>query len=156
MLSTVQQVGGATGVAVVGVVFFGLLVSQAVPAARAQMSELQDRLSAMGVPDGAIAQFEDEFLRCFEQQAGSQEPGSPAAGCPSPGAGQSGAASEEQEVVGGALGTAARLALADTFSRATWRTILWIEVPLYLVILLLIFALPTPPALLRGPPPIAE
>ncbi len=82
VLATFQQLGGAIGVAVVGVVFFGLLSSRATPAIATVTPQLQAQLAANHVPpaqaDAAVA----TFTRCFKAQAASSDPSQPIAGCP--------------------------------------------------------------------------
>ena len=74
MLTTFQQLGGAIGVAVVGVVFFGLLSSRAPDAVATVTPQLQSQLAAANVPPaqahGAVA----KFTTCFKEQAASSDP----------------------------------------------------------------------------------
>jgi EmrB/QacA subfamily drug resistance transporter len=112
VLTTFQQLGGAIGVAVVGVVFFGLLSSQATSAAGAVTPQLQSQLAAAGVP-AAQAQTEiATFTRCFKEQAASSDPTQPIPGCP--------AASTKPSTnpVTSAFQTAAQQALGRTFVSA--------------------------------------
>ncbi len=53
VLTTFQQLGGAIGVAVVGVVFFGLLSSRAPAAVATVTPQLQSQLAAANVPGTA-------------------------------------------------------------------------------------------------------
>ena len=85
VLTTFQQLGGAIGVAVVGVAFFGLLSSRAADAIATVTPQLQSQLAAAHVPapqaDAAIS----KFTTCFKQQASSSDPTAPIPGCPSAG-----------------------------------------------------------------------
>jgi hypothetical protein len=82
VLTTFQQLGGAIGVAVVGVVFFGLLSSRAPVAVATVIPQLQTRLAADHVPpaqaDAAIATFTCRF----KAQAASSDPSQPISNCP--------------------------------------------------------------------------
>lgn len=61
-ISTVQQLGGAIGVAVIGIVFFGLVGSDASKAVATEKPALTSGLAAIGVP----AQYRPEILSGFE------------------------------------------------------------------------------------------
>jgi hypothetical protein len=86
VLTTFQQLGGAMGVAVVGVVFFGLLSGRA-PTAAAQVSpQLTAHLTQANLPPPAVASSVANFTRCFEEQAASSNPQQSPPGCaPRPG-----------------------------------------------------------------------
>jgi EmrB/QacA subfamily drug resistance transporter len=82
VLTTFQQLGGAIGVAVVGVVFFGLLSSRATPAIAAVTPQLQAQLAANNVPPAQANAAVATFTRCFKAQAASSDPSQPIPGCP--------------------------------------------------------------------------
>ena len=135
VLTTAQQVGGALGVAVIGIIFFGLLSSHAPDAA----VEAGNRLPA-AVPASAKAQFE----HCFITQSRSPDPSVTPEGCPKP------------------TGSGPFFAAADHGRRVDFlfsfdRTLLY-EVGVFLVAALLIGFLPTvtPEALEHAPPPTVE
>jgi EmrB/QacA subfamily drug resistance transporter len=73
-LTTIQQVAGAVGVAVIGVIFFGLLGSHATAVARDYSPALQRQLSAQHVPAPAAAQIVLAFQRCFHDRAAEKDP----------------------------------------------------------------------------------
>jgi hypothetical protein len=109
VLSTFQQLGGAIGVAVVGVVFFGLLSSRA-PAAAAEVTPaLRAQLNAAHVPPTTVDSTVATFTRCFKAQTASSDPTQPVPGCPSPSRGQT------SNPVSTATGGAAQSALAHDF-----------------------------------------
>jgi len=83
VLTTFQQLGGAIGVAVVGVVFFGLLTGGAAPAASAAAPALRVQLTQAGLSPEAVGGTVATFTRCFEAQASSSNPQQTATGCPS-------------------------------------------------------------------------
>jgi EmrB/QacA subfamily drug resistance transporter len=107
VLTTFQQLGGAIGVAVVGVVFFGLLSSRATPAVAAATPQLQAQLATAHVPpaqaEGAIA----NFTRCFKEQAASSDPSQLPQGCQTP--------STSPPAVTAAFKSAAQRALGSDF-----------------------------------------
>jgi EmrB/QacA subfamily drug resistance transporter len=109
VLTTFQQLGGAIGVAVVGVVFFGLLSSQATSAVATVTPQLQSQLAAAGQPapqsQGEIA----TFTRCFKEQAASSDPTQPIPGCPAA------STTPSTNPVTNAFQSAAQQALAQTF-----------------------------------------
>ena len=109
VLTTFQQLGGAIGVAIVGVVFFGLLSSRAPDAVQAVTPQLQAQLAAANVPAPQAQAAIAKFTSCFKQQAASSDPSAPVPGCPSAG---SAAATNPTSL---AFATAARGALASDF-----------------------------------------
>ena len=148
VLTTFQQLGGAIGVAVVGVVFFGLLTSNATNATTPQSTvttQLHSQLTTAGLPPAAVDQQVATFTRCFRAQAASSDPTQPIAGCPSPSTSSSQAASP----VAAAFGSAAKQALATTFVTSE-RSILWFNVGFWALTGLLSLALPRPAR--RGAP----
>ena len=108
VLTTFQQLGGAIGVAVVGVVFFGLLSSRATPAVAAVTPQLQSQLAAANLPapqaDAAIS----KFAACFKELASSSDPTAPIPGCPA-------ASATTSNPVDRAFAEAAQTALAQDF-----------------------------------------
>jgi EmrB/QacA subfamily drug resistance transporter len=81
VLTTFQQLGGAIGVAVVGVVFFGLLSSRSTIAVQAVTPQLQSQLAASQLPAPAADAAVSKFVRCFKEEASSSDPTAPIPGC---------------------------------------------------------------------------
>ncbi len=71
--NTVQQVGGAIGVAVIGVVFFGLLGTQASTSVESVRADLAADLSDIGVPDLQIPRVTKSFETCFIDRANAKD-----------------------------------------------------------------------------------
>jgi EmrB/QacA subfamily drug resistance transporter len=139
VLTTFQQLGGAIGVAVVGVVFFGLLSTNAttVTAPDAGVTaQLRAKLTAAHLPPAVIGQQVATFTRCFQEQAKSSDPTQSIPGCPSPSS-----SSQPQTPVSAAFATAAKQGLAGTFLNSE-RTILWFNVGFWLLTALLSLSLP--------------
>ena len=115
VLSTTQQIGGALGVAVIGIVLFGLLGGGAASAARREATSLPARLHAAGVPLQASGPVVRRFADCFTRRAGSPDPSATPAGCQPP---------RGQRQVGAVLADAGHHATAENFRHATERTLL--------------------------------
>jgi EmrB/QacA subfamily drug resistance transporter len=136
VLTTVQQVGGAVGVALIGVVFFGLLGSQAAGVADDVIPGLQRDLRAAGLPPAVTQQVAAGFRTCFEDRSNAKDPSAIPASC---------ARAQEQaqrqpqlaQVVGATADTARR----QNFSQAFQRTLLF-EIGVFLASFLLVFLLP--------------
>ena len=107
MLTTFQQLGGAIGVAVVGVVFFGLLSSRAPTAVATITPQLQAQLAAAHVPPAQANAEIATFTQCFKEQAASSDPSQPIPGCQTP--------STAPSQVSAAFSTAAQQALGRDF-----------------------------------------
>ena len=137
VLTTFQQLGGAVGVAIVGVVFFSMLSTQATSAAAAGTPQLRSELTAAGVPPAQAGQMVAQFERCFQEQASSSDPSQPVPGCPSPSATNA----QPANPVTRAFAGAAQAALAQSFV-TTEQTILFFNVAFWLLTALLSLALP--------------
>jgi EmrB/QacA subfamily drug resistance transporter len=136
VLSTVQQVGGAIGVALIGVIFFGLLGSQAAGVADDLIPGLRGGLQAAGVPAAVTGQVAAGFRTCFEDRSNAKDPSAVPASCAR---GQ--AQAQAQPQVGRVVATTADAARRQNFSQAFQRTLLF-EVVVFGVCFLLMFLLP--------------
>jgi len=137
VLSTVQQVGGALGVAVLGVVLFGLVGGGAGASVLEATRSVPDRLVAAGLPRGQAEQATAGFRDCFTRQANATDPTRTPPGC----AARPGPAAP-------VFAAAAGSARAHTWLRAVQRTLV-LEVVVFLVALglsRLLPRLPVPPA----------
>jgi len=153
VLSTVQQVGGAVGVAVIGVVFFGLLGSQAAGVADGLLPGLRGDLQAAGLPPAVTQQVAAGFRTCFEDRANAKDPSAVPASCArAQGQGQG------QDQVGQVVAATADTARRQNFSEAFQRTLLF-EVAVFLTCFLLVFLLPAargdPEGAAGAPPAVA-
>jgi EmrB/QacA subfamily drug resistance transporter len=134
VLSTVQQVGGAVGVAVIGVVFFGLLGSQAAGVAGDVAPRLRGELQAAGLPASATRQVEAGFRACFQDRANAKDPAAVPASCAA-------AQGQGRDQAGQVVAAVADSARRQNFSEAFQRTLLF-EVAVFLACFLLVFLLP--------------
>ena len=143
VLSTVQQVGGAVGVALIGVVFFGLLGSQAAGVAAGLTPRLRTELqTTAGLPPAAAQQVAAGFQACFEDRANAKDPSAVPASCAQ-------ARSQGQGEVGQVVAATAESARRQNFSDAFQRTLLF-EVAVFGACFLLVLLLPTASGGARG------
>jgi EmrB/QacA subfamily drug resistance transporter len=137
VVHTVQQIGGALGIAVVGALFFGLLAANGPASGAAQRDGLRSSLTAAGVPAADADATTAAFERCFVDRAAADDPATEPASCreldttlarlPQPGA--------------EAVGTAAATSIRDLFT-TSMTEVLWYQVAAYLLALGLTFLLP--------------
>jgi EmrB/QacA subfamily drug resistance transporter len=143
-LATAQQVGAALGIAVVGVIFFGLLGLNASSSSASALPQLRHELTAARVPAAAQQQITGRFQACFSARAHAKDPTAEPAICaltlreiaasPAPAAVKAEVeAAVEQHAV-----PAARL---YDFTRSI-RTTLWWHVAVFVLALLLSARLP--------------
>jgi EmrB/QacA subfamily drug resistance transporter len=136
VLSTVQQVGGAVGVALIGVIFFGLLGSQAAGVADDLIPGLRADLQRAGLPPAVTQQVAAGFRTCFEDRASAKDPSAVPASCA-----RAQAQGKGQPQVAKVVTATADSARRQDFSKAFQRTLLF-EVVVYLACFLLVFLLP--------------
>jgi EmrB/QacA subfamily drug resistance transporter len=152
VLTTVQQVGGAVGVAVIGVIFFGLLGSQAAGVADEVIGGLQRDLRAAGLPPAVTQQVAAGFRTCFEDRSNAKDPSAVPPSCA-----RAEAQGARQPQLGQVVEAAADSARRQSFSQAFQRTLLF-EIGVFLASFLLVFLLPQArgdPEGAAGAPPAA-
>jgi EmrB/QacA subfamily drug resistance transporter len=81
LFNTSIQVGASIGVAVIGVIFFGLLGSQSGPAAASVAPQLRSGLAAAGVPAATAAQIRGRFQACLHDRLVAADPTVTPASC---------------------------------------------------------------------------
>ena len=135
MFNTGLQLGNSIGIAVIGVIFFGMLGSQSGPAAAAVAPALRSGVVAAGVPASQARQIEDQFRVCLHDRLVAADPTVTPASC-QPKAGQ-----VITPAVRRALAGAGASAVRDDFVASLVRT-LWFQVGVFLLSFLLMFALP--------------
>jgi EmrB/QacA subfamily drug resistance transporter len=147
VVNTIQQVGGAVGVAVVGVIFFGLLGSGAQTNVESVRTELSADLSAAGVPAQYQGSIVSNFETCFRDRANAKDFAAVPESCKS---GESQIASfaamqpQAADKIGEALKARGLEANQRNFMDAMERTILY-QVAALVVIFFLSFLLPARP-----------
>jgi EmrB/QacA subfamily drug resistance transporter len=73
-LATAQQVGAALGIAVVGVIFFGLIGANASAASASALPQLRHDLTIAGVPAAQQGLITGGFQACFSARAHATDP----------------------------------------------------------------------------------
>jgi hypothetical protein len=134
VLTTVQQVGGAIGVAVIGVIFFGLLGSHATTVGNELAPRLRSELETAGMPGQVSRQVVAAFQTCFQDRANAKDPSATPASCAQ-------ARAAGQGRVGQAVAATAEDARRQNFSDVFERTLLF-EVAVFFACFLLTFLLP--------------
>jgi EmrB/QacA subfamily drug resistance transporter len=153
LLSTAQQLGGAIGVAVIGVVFFGLLASQAPASADAVTPRIRSGLTAAGVPAPVRQQVVAGVRSCFIERTKAKDPTVVPLSCQQLGrAGPGSLPAAAGRRINQVITPAAAQAVQLTFSRAAERALRW-EAGAFLLAFLLSCLLP---AKARGDQPAPE
>jgi EmrB/QacA subfamily drug resistance transporter len=135
VFNTGLQVGNSIGIAVIGVIFFGLLGAQSGPAAAAVAPQLRTGLVAAGVPARYTARIESQFGSCLHDRLVAADPTVTPPSCRPSTAEQ--AIPTARRVLAGAGGSAVR----DDFAASVERT-LWFQVGVFLLSFLFMLALP--------------
>src|SRR5215467_5427052 len=81
VFNTAVQLGASIGVAVIGVIFFGLLGAQSGPAATAVGPQLRTALTTAGMPRAATAPVVTAFRGCLHDRLVSTDPSATPASC---------------------------------------------------------------------------
>ncbi|MFN2451956.1 MAG: MFS transporter [Candidatus Dormibacteria bacterium] len=141
VLTTAQQIGGAIGVALVGLIYFNLLGSHAGVVAQGLHPAISGQLQRAGVPAPAIARVATGFDTCFRDRSNAADPTATPASCR-----QSSAASAQ---VGSVVQSAATTGRAENFLWTIERSIGY-DVAVWSLTFFLVFLLPRPaPGVLR-------
>lgn len=147
VVNTTQQIGGAIGVAIIGVIFFGLLGSQAQVSVDSVRDELSADLTEIGVPKSQLPKVTDNFEACFVDRANAKDLDAEPDSCRSGEAALAkNEASDPQAIAAIRAALLARGMEANqrNFTRTMERTLLF-QLGALVVIFFLSFALPTKP-----------
>jgi len=136
VFNTGLQLGNSIGIAVIGVIFFGMLGSQSGPAATAVAPQLRTGLVAAGVPVQLTGRIETQFRGCLHDRLVAADPTVTPPSCRT-GAGQRALPAAAARVIAGAGGSAVRRDFAASVQRT-----LWFQVGVFLLAFLLMLALP--------------
>jgi EmrB/QacA subfamily drug resistance transporter len=139
LFNTSIQLGASIGVALIGVIFFGLLGSQSGPAAAAAAPQLRAGLAAAAVPARTAAQIQDQFGVCLHDRLVAADPTVTPASCriASPAGTARPLPAAVRQVLASAGGAASRRDFAATVERT-----LWFQVGVFVLSFLLMLALP--------------
>ncbi len=135
VLNAVQQVGGAVGVALIGVVFFGLLTHGSEAQARKVVPQLRADLTAAHIPAQAQDQMVEGFVTCFNDRSAEKDATVTPESCKLDAA-ASQMPSAMLEAVGSAMEKAGKAANAKNFANG----FVW-SVGYELVLMVLVFSL---------------
>ena len=144
VLSTGQQVGGSIGIALCGVVFFGLLGWHAAGSADRVEPDLRASLAAAGLPPSAVEAAVSGFRTCFVERSKAADPTALPPSCrrlESGGASGSSSASAGTAQVTSAVLAAADEGRRDNFS-VVFRWTLLYEALVWSLAFLLVLRLP--------------
>jgi hypothetical protein len=144
MLATVQQVGIAIGIAVAGILFYGLLGSNADGASASAVPQLRADLTAAGLPQAQQTQVTTSFRTCFHDKMNQKDHTDTPASCariekemadsPLP-------AETKQKVRAAVLGRAVPEARKANFSDSFEQVVYW-QIGCFGLSCLLVLALP--------------
>jgi EmrB/QacA subfamily drug resistance transporter len=140
VFNTGLQLGNSIGIAVIGVIFFGILGAQSGSAARAAAPQLRAGLAAAGVPAAAARPIAGQFGTCLHDRLTAADPTVTPPSC-RPGAVPGGAAQALPAAARAALARAGSAAVRDVFVASVQRT-LWFQVAVFGLSFLLMLLLP--------------
>jgi EmrB/QacA subfamily drug resistance transporter len=135
VFNTGLQLGNSIGIAVIGVIFFGLLGTQSATAASAVAPQLRSALTAQHVPAPLAGQITGQFGECLHARLVAADPTVTPAACKLPG-GQAVPAG-----VRSALASAGGTAVRRDFTASLERT-LWFQTGVFALSFLLMLLLP--------------
>lgn len=147
VINAVSQVGGAVGVAAVGVVFFGLIGSQAAVSVDSVRGALTAELGAAGLPEFAVPEVVNAFEACFRDRANAKDFSDVPPSCAAAEKAQAYFAASNPELaaaVGAIVARHAEEASHRNFSAAMTQTLVW-QIAALFVVSLLTFLLPMQP-----------
>jgi EmrB/QacA subfamily drug resistance transporter len=135
-LNAVQQVGGAIGIALIGVIFFGQLTHNADSSLNKAIPGLQQQLTAEHVPASAQGAIVTRFRACYTDRVNEKDTSVVPTSCQ-----QSGPQTPATQAIGSAIAANAKTANADDFNHA-FRSGIFYELGLLALTFLLSFLLP--------------
>jgi EmrB/QacA subfamily drug resistance transporter len=143
-LATAQQVGAALGIAIVGVIFFGLVGANASSSSASVLPQLRHELTVAGVPAAEQSLITGRFQACFSARAHAKDPSVVPAICaatvkeiaasPAP-------APVKAKVETAVLAHATPAARLDDFTRSM-RVTLWWQIAVFTIAIVLSTRLP--------------
>ncbi len=144
VFNTGLQLGNSIGIALIGVVFFGLLGTQSASAAHAVAPQLRAGLTAVHVPAESAGKIEGQFADCLHARLVASDPTVTPAACRLSSADTQVLPAGAEVLPAGAgrvLATVGASAVRHDFAAALVRT-LWFQVAVFLASFLLMLALP--------------
>jgi EmrB/QacA subfamily drug resistance transporter len=147
VINATGQIGGAIGVAAIGVIFFGLLGSQSMTSVDSVRAELTQDLTAAGVPAFAQPTVTSSFETCFHDRATAKDFSALPQSCKDAEAAQAAFAASAPELakaVNTAVAKHAIEANQRNFTTSITWTLAW-EIAAMALVFLLSFLLPRTP-----------
>ncbi|MEA2684078.1 MAG: hypothetical protein QOK05_2406 [Chloroflexota bacterium] len=119
LITTVQQTGGAMGIAIIGVIFFGLIGSNADRITRDQAPAMRQHLEQAGAPAAVADTFISLYQTCFHDRSVAKDPTLNPPSCARavsyrPTSAQLGFTPQEAAIKGPVLGLVARKVFTDS------------------------------------------
>jgi MFS family permease len=147
IINAVGQIGGAIGIAAIGVIFFGQLASQSTASVDSVRAELTADVAAAGVPAFAVPNIVTSFETCFHDRASAKDFSDVPQSCKDAQAAQTAFAATAPamaQAVGDAVGKRALEANQRNFTASISRALVW-EIGALVVVFFLSFLLPPRP-----------
>lgn len=141
VLSTIQQLGTAIGVALMGVIYFGQLGAQADTSSLGVTPQLEQKLQAAQLPAPAIKAIVTGFQTCFHDRSNQSDPNAIPASCQPSSALNSALPASIGKTVEVAVSSAATQARKQNFLEAVLVSLRF-QLVTYAICFLLIFWLP--------------
>ncbi|CAN5368758.1 MFS transporter [soil metagenome] len=147
VINAVGQIGGAMGIAAIGVVFFGLIGSEADKSSDSVRDALAADLTAVGVPAFVQPPILSSFATCFHDRANAKDFSAVPESCRQAAAAMAELAQSmpsSTAAITTAIGTRAREANQRNFTAALERTMIW-QIAALVLVFFLGFLLPPRP-----------
>ena len=147
VINAVGQIGAAIGVAAIGVIFFGLIGSQAANSVDSVRDGLTSSLTAAGVPAFIQPSVVSSFETCFHDRANAKDFSVAPESCQQAQAAQTSLAATQPALasaIGEAIAKGAHDANERNFVNAIEKTLLW-EIGALVVVFFISFLLPRRP-----------
>ena len=134
VLTTINQLGGAVGVTVVGLALFSLLGSNAASTVASYTPQVRAAATTeFHIPPSQLAAFTRQYDNCFVKRIDAKDPAAAIPGCPTP----------TPALLNSPLGRVGSQAVASTFVQSE-STALLINASVFAVAFILVLALPRP------------
>lgn len=134
-LNTTQQLAGAIGVTIVGVLFFGLIGAHADRASSDTLPMIRAQAATLGLPPQAVTPILTSYQQCFRDRSNQKDLSAVPASC------RTALPASQPTAIGEIVGTASRQALRAGFTFAAKRTTIY-EIAVFTAALLTLLALP--------------
>ncbi|MBM3516849.1 MAG: MFS transporter, partial [Alphaproteobacteria bacterium] len=147
IINAVGQIGGAMGVAAIGVIFFGLIADRADTSVASVRPALATELEASGLPPFAVPTVLVQFESCFRDRATAKDFSAAPESCRAGAAAQAAFAASQPAVaaaVAESMTRFGRTANQRNFTGAMARSLLW-EIGALVVLFFVSFLLPRQP-----------